>query len=250
MEQRPQVTEPDPLAPDLIVAAMNERLLATLDRLKELRSRPVTPEVVDELTSIQFRGSRLSRRLRVLGHQGLLTLSARSLREPAELLRAAVGEVEEDCEARGIEIAVEADDGLPALWLDPEQVVESLRCILDNAIEAIGRDGKIVARASGTNGDVVLSVGNDGPPFAPEILPRAFAAGVSSRREGPGEGLGLTIVRRIADGLGGDARIETDQEWTEISLSIPRTLARRLREDAEPDARPSRTWVFPVPRAA
>lgn len=249
MEQRSQPTDPDPLARDVIVSAMHERLMASLERLKELRSRPVTAEVADELASIQFRGSRLSRRLRVLGHQGLLTLSARSLRGPDELLRAAVAEVEEDCEARGIEVEVEVAEHLPALWLDPEQVIEALRCILDNAIEAIGRGGKIVARARCTDDDVVLSIVNDGPPVDPEILPRVFAAGVSSRRNGPGEGIGLTIVQRVAAGLGGTARIDSG-DWTVLSLSIPRRLAQRLSHEAEPGSRPSRTWVFPIPRAA
>jgi two-component system NtrC family sensor kinase len=240
-------TNDNPLRPDLIVAAMRPRLGETMQRLVELRAMPVSPEVLEELMTLEFHGARLARRLRALGQDEIMSFSVREPRTIRELLERVVEEVDEDCGRRAIELALQVEPALPDMWLDGEQLVEALRCILDNAIEAIGKGGHIVVRASASPGGVELAIGNDGPPVSGDILPHAFSPGVSSRRSGPGQGLGLTIVKAVADAVGGNVRIASDEAWTEVALRLPR--ARNVSPAAQP-AGCGRNWVFPLPTAA
>jgi len=236
----------DPLRPDRIVAAMRGRLAETLERLAEVRTRPVSPEVLEELMSLEFQGARLARRLRALGQEGIMTFSVRAPRTIGEILQRVVGEVTEDCARRQIALDLDVMPALPDMWLDGDQLVEALRCILDNAIEAIGRHGRITIGARLASGGIELAVGNDGPPVPGEILPHAFRAGVSSRRSGPGEGLGLTIVKAVADAVGGNVHLASNEGWTEVAMSLPR--ARNAATEASSGR--GRNWVFPLPTAA
>lgn len=238
-------TEDDPLRQERIVATMRQRLLATMQRLVELRALPVSPEVVDELMAIEFHGARLARRLRALGEEGIMSFSVRAPRTIRELLERVIDEVAEDCDRRGIALELDVEPALPDMWLDGEQLVEALRCILDNAIEAICKSGRVIVRARSSSVGIELAVGNDGPPVSREILPHAFSAGVSSRRSGPGEGLGLTIVKRVADAVGGNVRIASEQGWTEVALTLPRVR----NANPETEGR-GRNWVFPLSTAA
>ena len=72
-----------------------------------------------------------------------------------------------------------------------------------------GRHERAADRAT-----VELQVRDDGPGFAPELLPRAterFARGDSSRsRATGGSGLGLAIARAIVESHGGHLAVAND----------------------------------------
>jgi two-component system OmpR family sensor kinase len=85
-----------------------------------------------------------------------------------------------------------------------EQIVSNL---LGNAAQAGARTVEVRVGA-GPAGGVTITVDDDGPGFAPEILPVAFdrftrAASARTRAEGTGAGLGLGIVSEIARAHGG-----------------------------------------------
>jgi signal transduction histidine kinase len=69
-----------------------------------------------------------------------------------------------------------------------------------------------------------LQVENDGPPIAAELLPRLFDAMVSARDEGRGRGghlgLGLAIVRLVAQFHGGIARASNLPEGAGVRFEV------------------------------
>jgi nitrogen fixation/metabolism regulation signal transduction histidine kinase len=119
-----------------------------------------------------------------------------------------------------IELALAAD--LPAIEGDATQLRQVIHNLLANAHDALaGREtadgpGRIVVRteavtiddpasaAGGTTQAVRMSVEDDGPGFAANILRRAFEPYVTTKPSGTG--LGLAMVRKIVDEHG--ARIE------------------------------------------
>lgn len=125
------------------------------------------------------------------------------------------------------EVTIEVGVSEPSkVWGDPlgvEQIVDNL---VDNAIK-YGKPGGTVRLSSVTRGPwVELSVSDDGPGIAAEHLPRLFERFYRvdpgrSRARG-GVGLGLAIVRHLAEAMGGTIDVEsTPGVETRFTLRLP-----------------------------
>jgi signal transduction histidine kinase len=93
----------------------------------------------------------------------------------------------------------------------PDLIVQMLDKLIDNAVDfsADGATISVVLRADTHH--VELSVANPGPPLPPEAATKLFEPLWQSRAESdkrPHFGLGLYIVRLIAEFHGGTARAE------------------------------------------
>jgi two-component system, NtrC family, sensor kinase len=108
-----------------------------------------------------------------------------------------------------IEVAVTRDPGADlSLTSDPYQVRQVLLNLVTNAIQAIGREGRVELAVDGRPDEVSVSVVDDGPGIPPEHLERIFEPFFTTKEEGHGTGLGLAVSRGIVEKLGG--RIEVD----------------------------------------
>jgi len=87
-----------------------------------------------------------------------------------------------------------------------DRLRQALLNLLINSVSALdGAAGTVTVAAGRNDGKLVVSVCDDGPGFPAELLEsgiRAFA----SQRSG-GTGLGLAMVRRVAQDLGGDIQL-------------------------------------------
>ena len=126
-------------------------------------------------------------------------------------------------------------DGLGDLIasIDPDACLQMLVNLLDNAIK-YGRDGGIVrVRASAQGADVVVCVDDDGPGIAPAERESIFGLRVRGARAGarPGTGIGLAIVKMIAERAGGSIRVtESPLGGARFQACLPRRaeLAARM----------------------
>ena len=97
---------------------------------------------------------------------------------------------------------------------------------LDNAVKYSREGGRIVIRMMARDGELVLSVADEGVGIPAEDLPRIFErfyrADRARSRELGGTGLGLSIVKHIAQLHGG--RVEAESiidQGTTISVILP-----------------------------
>jgi two-component system, OmpR family, sensor histidine kinase ChvG len=97
----------------------------------------------------------------------------------------------------------------------PDLIVQMLDKLIDNAVDFSPAGATLTIRLGIESHLAVLEVDNPGPPIAPETLGRLFESLWQSRRGGsdsdsrPHFGLGLYIVRLIAEFHGGRAAAES-----------------------------------------
>ncbi|MBI1892282.1 MAG: two-component sensor histidine kinase [Burkholderiales bacterium] len=95
---------------------------------------------------------------------------------------------------------------LPMIVCDQSRVNQMLLSILQNAVLAIKDAGVIKVATRQIDGDIQVSIADNGCGIAPDILSRIFDPFFTTREVGKGMGLGLTVARDIAMSHGG--RIE------------------------------------------
>jgi signal transduction histidine kinase len=105
--------------------------------------------------------------------------------------------------------------------LDAEQIAVVFSNVLSNAVDAApeGTD-LLLTSASMANGTWRCRLHNDGPPIAPEALPRVFDLFFSTKPGGAG--VGLALCQRILDDHGGTIGIEsTVDTGTTVTITLP-----------------------------
>jgi two-component system, NtrC family, nitrogen regulation sensor histidine kinase NtrY len=111
--------------------------------------------------------------------------------------------------------------GLPPVRADADQVNGILTNLLENAAEAAGPHGMVLALTDVLEGDVVVEVHDSGPGLSAEARARLFEPSISFKRHGMG--LGLAISRKNALLAGGDLlAIEGQLEGAGFRLRLPK----------------------------
>ncbi|HEY7213998.1 MAG TPA: HAMP domain-containing sensor histidine kinase, partial [Thermoanaerobaculia bacterium] len=113
---------------------------------------------------------------------------------------------------RRIEVEREVEPGLPAVLADAAALRRAVQNLVENAVKHGGEGGWIGVRARRAGaGQVEITVADRGPGIAAEDLPHLFEPFFRGRRAGnvPGSGLGLSLVRHIAEAHGGRVSVDS-----------------------------------------
>jgi len=133
----------------------------------------------------------------------------------------AIGELADDvvqrfaarAAAAGLRLEVDYPDGLPLTQVDAALVERALSNLLDNALRVTPEGGRVAVRVVRDRGAIRLEVTDTGPGVPPEEQARVFERFYQSsqHRELRGSsGLGLAIVRRVAELHGGQAGLRSE----------------------------------------
>ncbi len=141
--------------------------------------------------------------------------------DPGELVRSVVGLAAVRAERRHTVITTETPE-LPAVRWDGDAVRQALLNLLDNAIQHGREGGRIQVRADDANGFVRLTVSDDGPGIGKRDRRRIFGRFERGATSGPGTGLGLYLVDRVAKAHGGRVDLATEERrGSTFSLVLP-----------------------------
>ena len=108
---------------------------------------------------------------------------------------------------------------------DPALVMQLVANLLDNALDH-ARDGAHVHLVAHKDADTVtLEIGDDGPGIAPGLRDRVFERffRADASRGTPGNGLGLALVRAIADLHGAPVALRDDAIGAVFTVRFPAT---------------------------
>lgn len=150
--------------------------------------------------------------------------------DPSAAMRTALEQARPMIEAAGFEVSREEDDDLPPVNADEEAVQQILANLLSNALK-YGEPGRWVGTSAkagerGGKREVRISVRDHGKGIPPKEARRVFDPFyrcASAREESvEGSGLGLTLARDLARGMGGDLSFRSDPgKGSEFTLALP-----------------------------
>ncbi len=126
--------------------------------------------------------------------------------------------------ARRIQLHDERATTVPPVTLSPGAVMLVLVNPIKNSIEAMPPDGVLTLRTGAMEqGGVFVEIEDNGPGIPPEFLPHLFEPFTTFRQNsgGPG-GLGMTMVQRTLDVLGGSVTVRSRTgEGTCVRIILP-----------------------------
>ena len=138
--------------------------------------------------------------------------------------------ISDDLATRGIRLEIAVEPDFPVILADGIQLQQAVHNLIVNSADAISLSGNggtisvMVSRAE-PNG-YQISVADDGPGFPSEIDTREPTPFLTTKPEG--SGLGLMVVRTIAEAHGGSLSIESSPRGAKVSLRLP--LGRTTNE--------------------
>jgi signal transduction histidine kinase len=136
-----------------------------------------------------------------------------------------------------LEVEVEVDAGAPTIRTDRTKVNQILLNLLSNAIKFTPEGGTVALHVGATADAVLLEVTDTGVGIPADALPRVFdefyQVDGSSVREFGGVGLGLALVKRLAELLGGTVAVESEVDrGTRFTVRLPLTPPGELAKRA------------------
>ncbi|HEX3486363.1 MAG TPA: ATP-binding protein, partial [Micropepsaceae bacterium] len=237
-------------------------IVGNLDLLEEqLRSNPKAHGMAEDALKASLRGADLTRQLLAFSRRQTLEPKVLSLNEvaagTAELLRRTLGE--------RVKIKLHlADDLAPAL-ADQTQVESALTNLSINARDAMPMGGVLTIETANkhldaqyqtenpevTPGDyVMLAVSDTGTGIPAEVLNRVFEPFFSTKGEGKGSGLGLSMVYGFAKQSRGHVKIYSEVgHGTTVRLYLPQAGSKavvRKEVAAEPKSPPDHATILVV----
>jgi two-component system NtrC family sensor kinase len=121
--------------------------------------------------------------------------------------------LENEARYRNIDIQVDYSPDLPLLMSDPAQLQQVFLNIINNAIDAIGKNGEIIIRTQykAKNHEISIQIADNGPGIAKEMINKIFDPFFTTKEVGKGTGLGLSISYGIIEKLGGRILVASEE---------------------------------------
>jgi PAS domain S-box-containing protein len=155
----------------------------------------------------------------------------------ARAVEAAREAVAPSAAAKGVDLQVEIEPGMPPTVGDPDRLQQVAWNLLTNAVRFTPKGGRVRLALARRHDAFEIEVSDTGAGIDPTFLPHVFerfrqGRAPGARRQG-GLGLGLSIVRHIVEQHGGsvEARSEGQDKGAAFFVRLP---AKDLSEDKVP----------------
>lgn len=128
-----------------------------------------------------------------------------------------------------VELEVDLPESGMTVWGDPSQLQQVITNLIFNALEAMPNGGRLSIRGEVDleNDQVRLSFQDNGEGISAENLPRIFEPFFSTKTQGHGVGLGLSMVYGIIREHQGRVEVESSPgRGAAIIISLPRAAVR------------------------
>ena len=136
-----------------------------------------------------------------------------------EVITAAFEPLAASAESRGVSVRIEVEEDVE-LPLDRSPMERVFQNLLSNAIEAMPNGGSVLVTSNRSDGEIVVSVEDDGPGIPSAIADQLFEPFVTAGKKN-GIGLGLALSRKTVVSHGGDLWSDRKEDGARFVLRLP-----------------------------
>jgi two-component system NtrC family sensor kinase len=132
--------------------------------------------------------------------------------------------LENEARYLNIDIQTEYSEALPHIFSDSSQLQQVFLNILNNGIDAVGKNGEIVIKTAflANNKEIAVEITDNRPGIPKEAHNKIFDLFYTSKEVGKGTGLGLSIVYSILEKLGGRIMVASETgKGTTFTIYLP-----------------------------
>jgi signal transduction histidine kinase len=221
-------------------------LLAVIYGISELISMQpqMAPRLQPDLQAAVDRGAALIRRLMLFSRPETPRLTVvdvgQALSSLRKLLQRLLG--------TSVRLVIQLPPGTIFGHLDPLQLDQLIMNLVVNARDAMPQGGEVVLSSHNVDEDwLEIHVRDSGVGISPEHLDQIFEPFFSTKDPDAGTGLGLSVVRRIVQGCGGEISVRsTIGLGTTFVVRLPRASVKQQADSGEPEQTPAPV-LMPAP---
>lgn len=155
---------------------------------------------------------------------GLLPIATEEV-ELLPFVTTTVREREEVIEDKGLTLDLRGDRSAGKVQADKRQLARAIGNLLDNAIAAVPRGGRIMVALNRRPQGVKIVISDNGPGMKPSELARAmdgYRIGADGRPEARRVGLGLPLARQLVEAHGGRLELQSEKgSGTTATITLP-----------------------------
>ena len=222
---------------------LNNPLSVVVGHAMMLREDATDPAVLRQAERIGSAAERCARIVRTF-----LTIARQQPGEAEtvsinELVRTAVDVARHAGRGAGIEIGMQAGEGLPPVVVDAEQITQVIVSLIlnaEHAMTASGRGGRISVATRAEGGKVVITVEDDGPGIPPAHRARIFEPFFTTKQVGEGTGVGLALSHRVVHSHDGQIWLDAGhRDGSRFVITLPAAPATDAGGAVEQDTTPA-----------
>jgi two-component system, NtrC family, sensor kinase len=126
--------------------------------------------------------------------------------------------------ARGNNIDIQTDlaENLPIIAGDQAQLQQVILNLMNNAIDAIGKDGTVSTRSGADKSEIRITIADTGPGIPESMQKKVFDPFYTTKSTGKGTGLGLWISYSIIEKMGGKLALQSKEgQGATFTITLP-----------------------------
>ena len=141
----------------------------------------------------------------------------------------AIAQTSHDCLGLNVQKHYVAVSPVTAL---PDQLRLAFLNVLTNAIQAMGGQGNLWLTADEQDDLIIIKIRDSGPGIPTQHLGKVFDPFYTTKGQGEGSGLGLTVAQRLIKKFGGEIRLESAEgQGTTCIITLPADKAEVRKEE-------------------
>lgn len=178
-----------------------------------------TEKMVEEIEDSASRISDLVSSVKTYSHMDRGT--DKEVVELKKVLKSTVTMLNHKAKQKKVEIELNIPSELPEFCGYVSELNQVWTNLLDNAIDAVEKEGKVEVTAEARNKNLYLFFRDNGKGIPEDVIPKIFDPFFTTKDVGEGTGLGLDVVHKIIEKHGGAIEVRSKPGNTVFELCFP-----------------------------